>query len=122
MTADLQELFRADMERWLVCMINQNIIRAEHTIERDDGWGLTSEGRKTFTAEWEKALNTAMNWQGCPPAKAIALQIRALRRFLCGDDGCLSLACGREWLPVSFDAGEVLLPPEDPADTVPDPQ
>ena len=96
LAADIQELFRADTERWLIRLVNQNMLRAEHFEEKDGRWEPTEEGLRLFIAEWEKGMQTCYSWQPDSPDRSIARQVRSLRLWLCaGLDP--ELYCGDGW-------------------------
>ena len=83
LAADIQELFRADMERWLIRTVNQNMLRQEHFAPKEEKFGLTREGRHLFLLEWEKAMQTRYSWQPASLRQSLERQVRSLRLWLC---------------------------------------
>ena len=83
LAADIQELFRADVERWLIRVINENILREEHFMQEGGKFQLTKEGRAHFLMEWEKGMHTKYAWQVDSPANSLSRQVRSLRLWMC---------------------------------------
>ena len=81
--ADIQELFRADVERWLLRMVNQNMLREEHFVQKDGRFKLTGEGWRLFLVEWEAGMQTKFARQPDSPARSLSRQVRVLRLWLC---------------------------------------
>ena len=81
--ADIQELFRADVERWLLRMINQNMLRTEHFVQKDGRFSFTQEGRRLFLVEWEAGMQTKYARQPDSTARCLSRQVRMLRLWLC---------------------------------------
>ena len=83
LAADIQELFRGDVERWLIRVINENILREEHFMQEGGQFQLTKEGRVHFLVEWEKGMQTKYAWQEDSPANSLSRQLRSLRLWMC---------------------------------------
>lgn len=83
LAADIQELFRADVERWLLRMINQNILRTEHFFQKEGRFTFTQEGRRLFLVEWEAGMQTRYARQPDSTASCMSRQVRMLRLWLC---------------------------------------
>lgn len=83
LAADIQELFRADVERWLIRVINENILREDHFMLENGQFHLTKEGRVHFLVEWEKGMQTKYAWQADSPANSLSRQVRSLRLWMC---------------------------------------
>lgn len=81
--ADIQELFRADVERWLLRMVNQNMLREEHFTQEEGRFKLSGEGRRLFLVEWEAGMQTKFPRQPDSPARCLSRQVRTLRLWLC---------------------------------------
>lgn len=81
--ADIQELFRADVERWLLRIINQNILREEHFSRENGRFRLTQEGWRLFLLQWEAGLQIKFGWQPDSPARSLSRQVRSMRLWLC---------------------------------------
>lgn len=94
--ADIQELFRADTERWLLRVINQNILREEHFVQENGRFRLTRDGWRLFLLQWEEGMQTKFSWQPDSPARSLFRQIRSMRLWLCSGMPP-ELYTGTEW-------------------------
>jgi len=79
LVADLQELFRALLDRAVLRMINLRIVQAEHFRPGQDTPRLDGEGQRRFLEQFERTMHTPVG--SFTLQQAMIAQVGALRRF-----------------------------------------
>ncbi len=82
LVADLQEVFRAHVDRLVTRLVNLRQIRTEHFHENDAGHWLTPEGKRVFLTGLARELEARPEGTALTPAEAMEWQVGRLRDHL----------------------------------------
>jgi len=86
LVCDIQELFRANIDRFVVRLINLGILSASDFIKNDYGHWLNGEGKKRVLAEFAKELDQVpLAKERTTLNEALALQVRSIKLFFLED-------------------------------------
>ena len=84
LVCDLQEPFRANVERLILTLINQHSVKVEDFEETRWGLRLTGEASRSFALAFERMLARPPRGQGgMPPGSALYAQVLSMKRYLC---------------------------------------
>jgi len=98
LVCDLQEPFRANVDRLILTLINQRSIRPEDFQETPRGLRLTTEASRSFILAFERMLaRSPRGGTGMPPAAALYAQALSMKHYLC-DGGGLQVY---QWQPTT---------------------
>lgn len=103
LTCDLQEPFRAPVDRMLLALVNRREVRSEHFQPGSRGPRMQPEAVRTIAAGFEAMLHDAR--QQPTLAQAIDAQVESVRRFVLGRDGLWIYHWGQAD-PAAPDAGD----------------
>lgn len=83
LVADVQELFRAHVDRLVKRLINTHVLRETDFVEAPKGLWLTRPAMKNYVLQFERMMGQPVG--GIPLRDAMLAQVRALRRWLTED-------------------------------------
>lgn len=90
LVCDVQEVFRAHVDRLILRLLGQKAIRPEHFAAGPRGTRLTGEGVRAYVAQFEQEMARSPKTGGLSLSAAIYAQCLNLRYYLC-DEGHLNL-------------------------------
>lgn len=86
LVCDIQELFRASIDRFVVKLINLGVIKAEDFIENQQGFWLQREAKNRFLSEFAKELDRQPSNRNLTTLnQALILQVDSIRDFFLCD-------------------------------------
>lgn len=94
LTCDLQELFRAPVDRMLLALVNRRQIQPEHYVPGPHGPRFSAEAIRIVAAGYEAMLQDQR--RELTMAQAIDAQVEAVRRYVQGREGLWIYRWGQE--------------------------